>query len=206
MMYRVPWSVCATFLIKILSSLPFPFPFPSLEVIRTKKRLRFWFERTSLGFVLLLHWSLDHCRIQLKLMGRSVSRSPSYTPRSNSYRHSRRSRRDTSPSPYHSNTRSRFSSFSHLFILLPPPQILLLPLSGFFTLLNNLFLHLLTGEGAVQVPSAAVEVVRRHTVVEEVALPHGDAADVEVGLPRYPLLPNRLVPVLVVHPPIGNIP
>lgn len=62
------------------------------------------------------------------------------------------------------------------------------------------------GEGAVQVPSVAVEVVRRHTVVEEVALPHGDTADVEVGLPRYPLPPNRLVPVLVVHPLIGNIP
>ena len=36
---------------------------------------------------------------QLKLMGSSVSRSPSYTPRSKSYRHGRRSRRDPSPSP-----------------------------------------------------------------------------------------------------------
>ena len=53
---------------------------------------------------------------QLKFMGRSGSRSLSYTHRSNFYRHSRRSRRDPSPSPYHSTTRSRRSSRSSSLI------------------------------------------------------------------------------------------
>ena len=49
---------------------------------------------------------------RLKLMERSGSWSLSYTHHFNSYRHSRRSRRDPSPSPYHSTTRSRRSSRS----------------------------------------------------------------------------------------------
>ena len=49
---------------------------------------------------------------QLKLMGRSCSRSLSYTHHSNSYRHSQRSKRDPSPSPYDSTTYSKRSSRS----------------------------------------------------------------------------------------------
>ena len=56
--------------------------------------------------------SVAAVQTQLKLMGRSGSRSLSYTQCFNSYRHSRRSRRDPSPSPYHSTTRSRRSSRS----------------------------------------------------------------------------------------------
>lgn len=63
------------------------------------------------------------------------------------------------------------------------------------------------GEGAVPPPFAAVEVLPLPTVVVEVALPlHGDAADAEVGPFPYPLPPNRLVPVLALHPLVAKIP
>ena len=71
--------------------------------------------KMSLNRMFVLHaisQSVAAVQTQLKLTGRSGSRSLSYPHRSNSYRHNRRSKRDSSPSPYHSTTRSRRSSRS----------------------------------------------------------------------------------------------
>ena len=71
--------------------------------------------KMSLNRMFVLHaisQPIAAIQTQLKLMGRSGSRSLSYIHRSNSYRHSKRSKRDRSPSPYHSTTRSKRSTRS----------------------------------------------------------------------------------------------